>query len=59
MSDYNVENKQTILNIIKRIANAENKDGFEIVGLFGSFAKGTATEFIAYKINHKESHSRF
>lgn len=55
MITYNLENKENILNIIKKIAKSENKDGFEIVGLFGSFATDNATEFsdvdIAYKIN--------
>jgi predicted nucleotidyltransferase len=63
MTTYNLENKQTILNIIKEIASSENRDGFEIVGLFGSFAKGTATEFsdvdIAYKIDHKKFSKKY
>jgi len=63
MSTYNLENKENILNSIKKIAESENRDGFEIVGLFGSFAKGTATEFsdvdIAYKIDHKEFSKKY
>lgn len=63
MTTYNLENKQTILNTIKEIASSENRDGFEIVGLFGSFAKDTATEFsdvdIAYQIDHKQFSKKY
>ena len=47
--------KEEILNKLKELKPIYQKEGLEIVGLFGSYAKDNETEYsdidIAYKLN--------
>ncbi len=49
--------KEEILKILKEIKSIYLKEGIEILGLFGSYARNEQNYFsdidIAYKINHK------
>ena len=48
-------NRNTLIDIVKTIAKEESVEGFKIIGVFGSYAHNTQTEFsdvdIAYKID--------
>ncbi len=53
-----MKSKEEILTILKSIKPKYEKDGLIILGIFGSVAKGTKSDFsdidIAYHINHKK-----
>jgi len=58
--------KQTLQNITLKIREVKNKykhEGFEIVGVFGSYAKGNADKFsdidIAYSVNYSRFDQQF
>jgi predicted nucleotidyltransferase len=58
--------KQTIQSItshIKEMKTHYKNEGFEIVGIFGSYARGTADKYsdidIAYKIDYKTFNQKF
>ena len=50
-------NQDNLIAIVKELSEVEAHDGFEIVGIFGSYASRTQTEFsdvdIAYRIDHE------
>ena len=50
--------KEEILNKLKEIKPIYEKEGLEILGIFGSYAKDTQTEYsdidIAYKLDYKK-----
>jgi len=50
--------KEYILNILKEVKPKYQKEGIDILGLFGSYAKDTADEFsdidIAYKLDYEK-----
>lgn len=50
--------KEDILDTLKNIKSKYQEEGIEILGLFGSYAKGTENEFsdidIAYKLDYKK-----
>ena len=56
--DFNILTKELIIQKLKELKNIYLNEGFEIVGLFGSYAKNTQSKYsdidIAYKINHEE-----
>ena len=49
-------NKNTIINTLKILNNKYKQDGFRIMSLFGSYARGTQDVFsdidLTYSINH-------
>jgi predicted nucleotidyltransferase len=49
-------NKNSILKVLYRYNNSHKNDGFQFVGLFGSYARGTEDIFsdidLTYKIDH-------
>ena len=55
--------KEEILNKLKELKPIYQQEGLEIVGLFGSYAKDTQTEYsdidIAYKLNYEEFSKRY
>jgi len=54
--------KQTLQNITSQIREIKNKyqhEGFEIVGIFGSYAHGNADEFSDVDIAYSVDYSRF
>jgi len=54
--------KQTLQNIILKISEIKNKyqhEGFEIVGVFGSYARGNADKFSDVDIAYSVDYSRF
>lgn len=50
--------KEDILSKLKKLKPLYQKEGLDIVGLFGSYANGTQTAFsdvdIAYKLNYEK-----
>ncbi len=55
--------KEEILNKLKEIKPIYEKEGLEILGIFGSYAKDTQTEYsdidIAYKLNYKKFSEKY
>jgi uncharacterized protein len=55
--------KEEILNKLKELKPIYQKEGLEIVGLFGSYAKDNETEYsdidIAYKLNYEEFSKKY
>ena len=58
--------KQTLQNItlqIREIKNRYHNEGFEIVGIFGSYAHGNADKFsdvdIAYSVDYSKFNQKF
>jgi len=54
--------KQTLQNITSQIREIKNKyqnEGFEIVGIFGSYARGNADKFSDVDIAYSVDYSRF
>ena len=54
--------KQTLQNITSQIREIKNKyqnEGFEIVGIFGSYARGNADKFSDIDIAYSVDYSRF
>lgn len=54
--------KQTLQNIILKISEIKDKyqhEGFEIVGVFGSYARGNADKFSDVDIAYSVDYSRF
>jgi len=54
--------KQTLQNITSQIREIKNKyqnEGFEIVGIFGSYAHGNADDFSDVDIVYSVDYSRF
>ena len=54
--------KQTLQNIISQIREIKNKyqnEGFEIVGIFGSYAHGHANKYSDVDIAYSVDYSRF
>ena len=54
--------KQTLQNITSQIREIKNKyqnEGFEIVGIFGSYARGNADNFSDVDIAYSVDYSRF
>lgn len=54
--------KEEILSNLKYLKPTYKKEGIEILGLFGSYAKGTQNKFsdidIAYKLDYKKMKSQ-
>ncbi len=59
----NIMKKEEILNKLKEIKPIYEKEGLEILGIFGSYAKDTQTEYsdidIAYKLNYKKFSEKY
>ena len=55
--------KDEIINKLKELKPIYQQEGLEIIGLFGSYAKDTQTEYsdidIAYKLNYEEFSKRY
>jgi predicted nucleotidyltransferase len=55
--------KEEILNKLKEIKPIYEKEGLEILGIFGSYAKDTQTEYsdidIAYKLDYKKFSEKY
>ncbi len=55
--------KELIIQKLKELKNIYLKEGFEIVGLFGSYAKSTQSKYsdidIAYRINHEQCSKQY
>ena len=61
--DFNILTKELIIQKLKELKNTYLNEGFEIVGLFGSYAKNTQSKYsdidIAYKINHEQCSKQY
>ena len=61
--DFNILTKELIIQKLKELKNTYLDEGFEIVGLFGSYAKNTQSKYsdidIAYKINHEQCSKQY
>lgn len=55
--------KNEIINKLKELKPIYQKEGLEIVGLFGSYARDNETEYsdidIAYKLNYEEFSKKY
>ncbi len=58
-----MENKMMILDLLTKIKSSYSSDGINILGLFGSFAKGTADKYsdidIVYEIDYKKFDKKY
>ena len=55
--------KEEILNKLKELKPIYQKEGLEIIGVFGSYAKGTNTKYsdidIAYKLDYEKFSQKY